>query len=140
MPLTILTPSGNQRPSKMFFRKDNGKIGQKAYPNVKHFMCEAKAVNCLDDLYKVLAQIEHEQQALVIRGGLTQDVDLSEPVLRRLKREAQQTSTNENPFIDVPKHWLCIDIDNLNIPDDADYDSMSGEAIDYAVSGLPRVC
>ena len=125
MPLTILTPTGKQRPSKMIFRNDNGEIEQKAYPNAKHFICETRSVNCLDDLYKELVQIEHEQQALVIRGGLTQDVDLTKPVLRRLKRGAQEVSTNEYPFIDVPEHWLCIDIDNLNIPDDADYDSMS---------------
>jgi hypothetical protein len=122
----------------MFFRNDNGEIEHTAYPKAKHFMCETKPVNCLDDLYKELTQIEHEQQALVIRGGLTQDVDLSKPVLRRIKRETQQTSTNENPFIDVLEHWLCIDIDNLSIPDDADYDSMSKEAINYAVSLLPE--
>lgn len=138
MPLTILTPSSNHRPSKMFFRKDNGEIGQKAYPNVKHFISETRFVNCLDDLYRELIQIEHEQRALVIRGGLIPDVDLSKPVLRRLKREGQQTPTNENPFIDVPEHWLCIDIDSLNVPDDADYNSMSREAIDYAVSQLPQ--
>ena len=72
MPLTILTPSGKQRPSKAFFRNDNEEIELKAYPNVKHFSCETRPVNCLDDLYKELVQIEHEQQALVIRGGLTQ--------------------------------------------------------------------
>lgn len=138
MPLTVLTPLNNQRPSKMFFRNDNGEIGQRAYPNVKHFMCETRAVYCLDDLYKELIQIEHDQQALVIRGGLTQDIDLSKPVLRRLKKEAQQPTPNEYPFIDIPEHWLCIDIDSLNIPHDADYDSMSREAIDYAVSLLPE--
>lgn len=138
MPLTILTPSNNRRPSKMFFRNDNGGIEHKAYPNVKHFVCEIRSVNCLDDLYKDLIQIEHEQKALVIRGGLTQDVDLSKPVLRRIKREGQQTSANEYPFIDIPEHWLCIDIDSLNIPGDANYDSMSREAIDYAVSLLPE--
>lgn len=138
MPLAILTPSGNQRPSKMFFRNDDGEIEQKAYPNVKHFRCETRPVNSLDDLYRELTQIEREQQALVIRGGLTQDVDLAEPILRRLEREAQQTSPNENPFIDIPEHWLCIDIDSLNVPDDADYDAMSRDAIDYAVSLLPE--
>ena len=137
MALTILTPLQNQRPSKVFFLEDNGEIGYKAYPNVKHFICETRSINCLDDLYQELVRIELQQQALVIRGEPKKEVDLSKPVLRRLSREVQQTSTNEYPFIDVPEHWLCIDIDCLNVPDDANYNSMSSAAIDYAVSLLP---
>ena len=137
MAFTILRPLSDKRPSKVFFRKDNGEIGQKAYPNFKHFYCETKSINCLDELYRELTLIEQQQRALVIRGQPSVDVDLSEPVLRRLKRDANQ-GTNDYPFIDNAENWLCIDIDSLNTPDGADYDSTSLEAIDYTVSLLPE--
>lgn len=66
----------------------------------KHFHVKALPVRGLGDVHKVVSSLQHKPRHCVIRG---------EP---KAGKTGTVRRTSEN-FEDVPRHWLCIDVDGF---------------------------
>lgn len=74
------------------------KDGISDYDSAKNFNVETLDVTGIHDLHNVLAQLETQSKACIIRGIKAPDTELP----------AQRLNAN---FLEVPHHWFLVDID-----------------------------
>jgi putative DNA primase/helicase len=82
----------------------DGRVAQKIYPGTM-FEYQTHFLNNLSDLHRVLKKLEQNHHAFLIRGALQSKFSPGQPHFRRLSH-----------VVDVPHHWLCLDLDELDAP------------------------
>ena len=132
MIITILH-SPNLPHQKQFYW-DEGLKAKKPLLSLR-YLVETKAVDNLDELSRLLLELENDPLRFIIRGQLVEGTDKSKPVPRRIANAL--APPQEAPFADMPSSWLMIDIDKQMLPDDIDLIAQPEEAIGFLISRLP---
>lgn len=97
----------------------------------KSFDVQTFVIADLTTLSDFLTRLEGESKVCVIRG-LLKDGSAGQNVLRRCNGPSASFKANAC-------QWLCIDIDELNLPDAfADINGHENEIVAYAAGGLPE--
>lgn len=134
--ITILRPTGSRMIlTKRFQRDSDGNVEKSSYSNVKNFSCEQVPVAGIEQLIELLAELELQPSACIIRGEPLPDVDLSRPVKRRLRKQG-----DEEPYfrsVADGQPWVCIDFDDIECPESINPESDPGAAMRYLRSLLP---
>lgn len=108
----------------------------KPYDNAKHFTVTTEEVAGIEGLSHLLAKLEHDPHACVIRGAY-----VGEQAAIEIDREHRAGFGRRilGLFVDTPRHWVMIDVDNF-VPQSADPVLEPVKAIDeYIVASLPSV-
>ncbi|ESS15579.1 hypothetical protein MOLA814_01161 [Betaproteobacteria bacterium MOLA814] len=121
-------------PHQKQFYWDGGLKPKKSLLSLR-YLVETKAVDNLDELSRLLLELESDPFRFIIRGQLVEGTDKSKPVLRRIANAL--APPQEAPFADMPSSWLMIDIDKQMLPDDIDLIAQPEEAIGFLISRLP---
>jgi hypothetical protein len=142
--LTILRTVGGLLATKRWTWHDVTRCWvKKSYDNAAHFtVVEVTAMTGIDDLAKTLQQIAVDPHAMVIRGAMT-DVTRAkiEANPEALVRRRKKTRGGVEPdFIEVPRQWLMVDIDNFQLRACDDLIDDPEGAIAYALSEILPEC
>lgn len=126
--ITILRPQGDCRQARKTILKD-GTIRNADL--VKHFTHETRTFEGIEGLHNIVSALAR-QNACVVRGA---PATQKQPIYRR---KAFVMGRDDNGFIDVPKRWLAIDIDDLKLPALTDWREDPLAAVEYAIGRLPE--
>lgn len=128
--ITILRAPDDFWLCKRFSLSDD-QLGAEPISFPSRYDVENRAVDCLLELSELLNDLEAQANACVIRGSLREGHATS-GVLRR-------TAGANDPFLPNDCQWLCIDIDDLELPDDlSDFNEEQRAVAEYAAIHLPR--
>jgi hypothetical protein len=122
--LTILRTVGSHRAQKSFIAGEN----PRAYDSGWQFATETSEVDSLPQFAQLLANIEQDPSAFLIRGKLKAQTQGGQLVRRKYLGE-------DAAFEPCSRRLLCVDVDNVVAPDGLD--PCSRAAIDHVVSLLP---
>ncbi len=135
MPIALLHPTYlNSVTSKTFSARDDGSITKTSYKAGYLFDVDMRDVNGIQELSKLLIELEKKERVIIIRGLLHEDADLTIPV----RRKTHTRKEDRYAFIDAPQNWVMIDIDNLVLPTGIDAIANPEEAIEYTIEQLPE--
>lgn len=126
--ITILRPHGDRRQARKIIL-DDGTI--RNADNVKYFTHETKTFDDIEGLHKIVSALAKEN-ACVVRGA---PATPKQPIYRR---KAFVKGRSDDGFINVPKRWLPIDIDDLKLPALTDWCEDPLAAVEYAIGRLPE--
>ena len=111
---------------RIMINDETGKIVKSNCSIGKEFKWEETEVSDIYTLSNVLLHLENQTDKLVIRGKPTVELGDMETGYRR----------QEN-FIDVPRQWICLDIDNWFIHDSINSREEPEAALSWGLTMLP---
>ncbi|MCB1782630.1 MAG: DEAD/DEAH box helicase family protein [Alphaproteobacteria bacterium] len=124
--IPVLVSASSLSLRKRFYKKEDGSVGKEDYCNAKHFSVFHRTASSIRELSAVLSDLEIVSNNGIIRGAINEGV--APKKVRRLKKN----------FADVPRYFICIDVDELACPDLYDPLTESAETIiDYIIDLLP---
>ena len=124
--IPILVSASSLSLRKRFYKKEDGSVGKEDYCNAKHFSVFHRTVSNIQELSMLLSDLEGVSNNGIIRGALKDGVEPKE-TLRRLVN-----------FSDMPRYFMCVDVDELPCPDFCDPLIEPAETIiDYIIGHLP---
>lgn len=133
--VTILRAHDERRMSKRFSVATNGAIAKHDYDSARWFTAESRPVNGIGDLHHLLVDLEADPFAAVIRGQPAEGVDLG-----RVRRKKTGTGA---PFVETPRRWLMVDVDNVPLPPAtsilADPADAAQAVLDLLSAGIPEL-
>ena len=132
--VTVLTVGKGNSATKTFRWNGTEYIKIHAYGAGMWFSHEAHAVSNIHDLSELLTAVEASQDSFIIRGELGKDTPSRDRV-RRMKRPDDNGVTW---FTEQPRHWLCIDIDDVGLPAWADPVTDPVRIAKYLIDLLPE--
>ncbi len=141
--LTILTTKRPLLATKRFTWHPTGVWLKRSYDKAREFYYgEVREIAGIDDLAEAIQQIAANPRSMVIRGALSAAArDRIEAAPTALVNRRKHTRCGIEPdFIEVPRQWLMVDIDNfqLRVCDDL-IDDPEG-AVAYAITELLPAC
>lgn len=106
--LTVLSTFGTPA-TKVFSRRRDGTIRKTSYGSGARFWStEVIGVRDIRDLARALKTLEGARQSFVVRGARAPDAD-PDNMARLVHAREDQPAT----LVDVPRHWLMIDMDGI---------------------------
>lgn len=124
--LTVLVSSSSIGLRKRFYKKEDGSVGKEEYGSAKHFGVFPHVVKNIYELSNLLSDLETVSNNGIIRGALKEGV------------EPKETLRQNKNFLDVPRYYLCVDIDSVPCPAFLDPASEAPEMImDHLIGLLP---
>ena len=124
--IPVLVSASSLSLRKRFYKKEDGIVGKEDYCNAKHFSVFHRTVSNIQELSMLLSDLEGVSNNGIIRGALKDGVEPKE-TLRRLVN-----------FSDMPRYFMCVDVDELPCPDFCDPLTEPAETvIDYIIGHLP---
>lgn len=133
-PIAVLTNSDFK--TKKFSVDEKGKLVKLSFnPSKNEYIHSQMQVQGLHSLSSLLLELSTDPNAVVIRGEL-----LPEHHGKTVVRAISDTNKNKivyfRPYEDgLP--WVCIDIDNVQCPDNIDFLHDPVGAVEYVISKLP---
>lgn len=127
--LTVIRARG-RRLAKLI--RANGTV--EGYDNSKHFDLFTVSVVDLRALNRLLLQLLHRADCAVVRGAIADPVRVRH--VRRLAFPDYATA-DQPTLVDVPHHWVALDIEGVDRPDDVPAADLPGSALE-AVRRLPK--
>lgn len=107
--LTILRPVDDRRlMTKTYAISSSGRVGRQEFSDAKTFSVELVAVENLVELHRLLADLETDPRAFIIRGAPKATTDL-----RRTPRTLRKGG---GAFADTPRAWIMLDADKMPLP------------------------
>ncbi|WP_043344797.1 hypothetical protein, partial [Belnapia moabensis] len=106
--VTILRTQGRLRMAKAYEISSKGPVTRSNYSNAKHFSVTERTLGGIGDLHRFLVELEAQPQSCVIRGEPIEGTNLSHTT-RALQKNGGQ-------FVDVPRQWLLVDMDDIPAP------------------------
>jgi len=97
------------------------------------FSHEECAVSNIQDLSQLLTAVEVSKDCFIIRGGLNTDA----PSQERVRRMKNPDENGDIWFVERPRHWAMIDIDDLDLPNWADPVNDPERIINFLINLLP---
>ncbi|MGI4945878.1 MAG: hypothetical protein ACRYHQ_35845 [Janthinobacterium lividum] len=132
--VTVLRCASQQRLAKLL-RADGSFLD---YDSPKRFAAVEHPVSSLTELYQGLQTLQRDPQRCVVRAALI-DGPTARGIRRLLHRDPE---TGDEPTLrEVPRHWLALDLDGLERPDDvsaADLTACAYAVIPTLPSGFHR--
>ena len=131
--LTILRSVTGKLATKRFSRYPDGKIGKSDYDREKWFSAEVVTIAGLEDLARVLTDLQKDNSAFVIRGG-----PLPTANRNRLTRRIHDRPDEPAPFRASDRAWIMVDVDGIEAPADIDATEDPDKAATYLIAQLPQ--
>jgi hypothetical protein len=135
--LTVLRAVNKQIAAKTVRLRRNGKYQIQDYSYIKHFNIERRGARDIRSLSRVLHELENDCHTLVIRGEPRPDRDTSGRVTRTsydIPSKRQQAFFRSVPN-GIP--WLCIDLDEMPLPECLSIQDDPEAVVRHAISKLP---
>jgi hypothetical protein len=129
--VTILRTTGRRQLAKTIAA--NGDIAP--YPQAKTFDLYETSISHIGDLHQLLRQLDQRGDCAVVRGKPAAPERCRG--VRRLLYSDRQTGEPAT-LVEVPRHWLALDFDNLPRPEWIDPTDLLGCAV-VAIRRLPSV-
>lgn len=127
--------------TKKFGLNSDGIIEKYSYGHAKTFTIDTTSISGIWDLHKHLTTRESFSRTALIRGGLKQGVPkLPGDRVQKLLRDKKNYNTGKKElahWVDVPRQWGLLDIENLIPPSELDVSKDPEEAVDWVVGLLP---
>lgn len=101
--ITILTSRGPRMAKRWT------EAGIEGYERAKNFTFRVEQVDSIQALSVLLDRLEGERRSCAIRG-----------VLKEPPPEGGIVTRDLGTFTEVPHHWVCLDVDSYELPDDRD--------------------
>ena len=98
------------------------------------FIHEEHVVSSIHDLSRLLTAVEAAQDNFIIRGELNVDA----PSKERVRRMKNPDENGDIWFIERPRFWLLIDIDDIELPDWADPVDAPERIAKFLIKQLPE--
>jgi hypothetical protein len=133
--VTILTSANRMLATKGIRLGPTGEIKITGYGNGRKFLFRQHAISGIDQLSRLLTELEREKYSFVIRGEPIPGLDPARAV-RRLSRQ----SDGDGPYFrstEGGQDWLCLDFDKVPCPSDLQPNDEPERAIRYLISLLP---
>ncbi len=125
--LTVLSSTAS---ATKVWKKIDGEVASEPYGRARHFDVLSVPVASLDNLTAALSAFEKQPNSFVIRGALKHGAP-TQAVVRRIHGP-------DAPFRAEPRRWICIDLDDLDLPQQwADYNAHALAVVQHAVTYLP---
>ena len=131
---TVLSVGNGKSATKTFRWNGTEYIKVHSFGAGTWFSYEDHAVSDIHDLSELLTAVEASQDSFIIRGELGKDTPSRDRV-RRMKRPDDNGVTW---FTEQPRHWLCIDIDDVGLPAWADPVADPVRIAKYLIDLLPE--
>lgn len=154
-PIRFVAPAQSHAPDSLVMLRSTGAPAAKrwhldadgqpeavAFGNLYRFEARVANVRSLRELWQLVGAIEADSRVCVVRGALTpaglREVEAGRAILRRKIPRTLEDGTVEAPtFEDAPRHWVCIDVDNLEAPPGLDPAADPEAAVRFVRSRLP---
>jgi hypothetical protein len=141
--LTILTTKRPLIATKIFTWHPTGVWLKKSYGNAREFYFgEVWEMAGIDDLAEAIQQIAANPRNMVIRGALSAAararIDANPTAL--VNRRKHTRGGIEPDFIEVPRRWLMVDVDNFQLRACDDLIDDPEGAVAYAITELLPAC
>lgn len=108
--VTIAKPTDADIATKKVVRMPSGRVLKQGYPRAYKFEFSRRFCESLDDLSKILTELEEQHDKFIIRGN---PIHLR-GAHRRLYRRCEKTG--DEPTLEAVDHrWACIDIDGIEV-------------------------
>jgi len=120
--------------AKTVCAKDGGAVEVVPYDNAKKFSAEIEPVGSLDDLARAIAKRVGNPRTAMVLGEINRGTD-ADDMVRTLYPRADTPAT----LSAVPRSWLPIDLDDLEVPEGADI-AEPQVCLEAALKGLPAEC
>ena len=104
--ITILR-SAKRRLTKQYAAASNGTVTVQGYDRAKYFSVETVRLDGIEGLHRRLLRLETNSSACVIRG---------EPIASDLPFVRRQKHGSGAAFAEVPRSWVMLDVDGLDLP------------------------
>lgn len=117
--LTVLRAIGSARATKQWrWDKSAQQWTKISYQAGAWFTPSIHPLASLADLVAVLQQVQHDPRAFVVRGGLAPHVAeaIKQDPEHRIRRRKHTKNGIDPSLIEVPRHWVMIDIDDWPLP------------------------
>ncbi len=108
--LTVLCALGSYARATKRFWLSNGQLGVEAYSMSKFFDVSSIEVDSLQSLDSQLQKLNGDQTRFVIRGQLRDGIQPT-----NVRRKCKGATAAFEP---TARQWLCIDIDELQLPEE----------------------
>ena len=131
--VTVLKVGGGKSATKTFRWDGSAYIKTHDFDAGMWFSHDEYAVSNIHDLSQLLTTVEASQDSFIIRGALNADAPSKERV-RRMKNPEENGSIW---FDERPRHWLLIDIDDIELPDWANPVSDPERIIIFLINKMP---
>lgn len=107
--LTILRPVDHRRlATKEYVVGADGRVMRREFGEAATFSAELVTVDGIAELHRLLAELEADPHAFVIRGAPKATTDL--------QRTARTLRKGGGAFADTPRSWVMIDADKVPLP------------------------
>ncbi|MFA6241331.1 MAG: hypothetical protein WC655_10400 [Candidatus Hydrogenedentales bacterium] len=142
--LVVLRALGGKRLAKCFGLGPGGAVIKTAdYDAAQRFWAVPFAVRNLDELIALLKRLESKPKAAIVRGHVAEGRgapflhEKSGHRVHNVNRRTVGLNPGDGCFEDVPRSWLCLDIDGLELSPEIDFLQDPEAAARFAVSKLP---
>jgi hypothetical protein len=137
--MTVLTTKRPLLATKTFTFHPTGVWIKKSYSKAREFYCgEVSEMSGIEDLAEAIRQIAASPRNMVIRGGLNDAararIDANPYALVTRRKHAR--GGVEPDFIEVPRQWMMVDIDNFQLRACDDLIDDPEGAVAYAITEL----
>jgi hypothetical protein len=127
--VTLLSCFGDLRMAKAYEIAGNF-VAITPYPNAKYFVVTAKQINGISDVHRMLLTLETWSRTCIIRGAPIEGIN-------------RDHAARKGNFVDVPRHWVMVDMDKLPAPPGVDLLADPADAarrlFDLLVSHAPEL-
>jgi hypothetical protein len=137
--VTVLCALGDARATKRFVWSPTLQEWRKiSYQAGAWFTATEHPVANLTELVAVLDRVRRDPRAFLVRGALTTDAALAVAAnpQHRIRRRKHQKGGIDPTLVEVPRHWIMLDIDNWPLPSWADLADDPATWIDIAIHEL----
>jgi len=130
--VTILKTEGGKLATKTF-RWDGSDYIKTAFNAGKWFEYKEYTVSNIHGLSRALTFVEAIQDSLIIRAALNSNA----PSKERVRRMKNADENGDTWFVEQPRHWVMIDIDDIDLPNWADPVNDPERIINFLINLLP---
>ena len=121
--LCILQSNNSSKPLAKIFKANGDVVG---YSFADKFMAKEVVVDNIEVLHHLLVSLASQPSKALTAGLLTGEARKKKFITRKLEN-----------FQDKNKHWICLDIEKFDLPENIDVVTQPKEAIEHFISTLP---
>lgn len=121
--ITILLSSSGTPARKTFAVDSEGKLDVSDYPFIKTWQVRTGEASDYPALLGIISKATRVPKACIISGAPRNELSLQDCVVRRYLGETA-------PFDEVPRSWVAFDIDDMEVPDADDHETLVGYALE----------